>query len=217
MACIAVMDLRPVEQKFVFSKKGKSATLLCSFQGKYKSEYSIQIELVISYRSGVRPLKETAAWLEKEIAAGNLLRVTGAVRRMLYQDRKSGEEIDRIRLYAWDICISAETDPIYSMVQMEGGVRKVSDSDIFKDTGTYRKVAFTLFCNPDTNFEQETYLSVYATGYNEVADKVNRLNLKEKSHVIAHGKFEATSFGLLGLKLYDLGYAKRPQTKKGEN
>ena len=215
MACTAIMDLCPVEQKFTFSKKGKSATLMCSFQGKYKSEYSIQIEIIVTGRSGRGGLKETVALIEKEIAEGSLLRVTGTVHRILYQNRETGEEVDRIRIFALDIAPSAETDPIYSVVQMEGGLRKVSDSDIFKDTGTYRKVAFTLFCNPNTDFDRETYLSVYVTGYNEVADKVNRLNLKEKAHVIAHGKFEATSFGLLGLKLYDLGYAKGLQNQKG--
>lgn len=214
MSCYITMDLCPKDSTFSLSKSGKSATLLCSFSGKYKSENHIDIDLVLTSRSGFGSVKEQVAELEQKIAAGSLLRVSGMLQRMLYQDRDSGEEIDRLRVYAFDIAPSAEKEAIFSSVFMEGGVRKLSDTEIFKDLGSYRKAAFFLFADPTSEFDRETYLNVYCTGYGEVADKVNRLNLKDKSHVIAHGKLEATTFGVVGLRLFDLNYAHSAEKRK---
>ena len=219
MPCNVILDLRPAAERFVFSKSGKSATLPCVFSGKFKSENTIDIELVITGRSGFAAVKEQAEELEKGIAEGSLLRVIGVMQRIAYQDRDSGQEIDQLRVYALDVTFSAEKEPIFSVAQMEGGVRKLSDTEIFKDHGDYRKVAFSLFSNPSSDFDRETYLTVYCTGYGEVADKVERLKLKDKAHIIEQGKLEATAFGVLGLKLFDVNYAKirKKETENDQN
>lgn len=225
MACTAVMDLKPIVEKFTLSPSKKSAAILCSFTGKYapppkkgekhKARNSAEIELVITNRSGNRYLKDNISEIEAMIASGSLLRVTGTLRRMLYQDRNSGDEIDRLSLFAFDVTSSAEEQPILSIVQMEGGVRKVSDSEIYKNTGENCKVTFNLFSSPSGGNDKESYLTVYVNGFNDVADKVNRLNMREGSHVVASGKFEATRFGPpLCLILHDLSFAKRPTTEK---
>lgn len=210
MSCNAIMDLCPEESKFTLSQSGKSATLPCVFSGKYKSEHSIKIELVITNHSGLARLTDIEAAIER----GELLRAAGIVQHIQYQDRATGREIDQLRLFAYDVNPCAEKEPIFSTVMIEGGVRQLSDTEIFKDHGTFQKAAFTLFSNPSSEFDRETYLNVYCTGYGEVAQKIERLKLKDKAHVIAQGKFEATSFGILGLRLFDVNYAHTPAVRK---
>lgn len=224
MACTVVMDLKPTETKFVFSKTKKSATIPCSFTGKHtpparkgkqrRQAHTAGIELLVTSRSGGRRLRDTVPALEALIASGSLLRVTGTLHRLLYQDRDSGLEVDKLRVYAFDVSPSPEAEPIFSIAQMEGGVRKVSDTDIFKDTGDCRMAAFNLFASPDSGYDRESYLTVYVNGYNDAADKAERMKVKENSHVIASGRLEATGFGPLCLKLYGLGYAKRRKKEK---
>lgn len=210
MPCNAIMDLCPKESKFTLSQSGKSATLPCVFSGKYKSEHSIEIELVIANHSGLARLTDIEAAIER----GELLRAAGIVQHIQYQDRATGREIDQLRLFAYDVNPCAEKEPIFSTVMIEGGVRQLSDTEIFKDHGAFQKAAFTLFSNPSSEFDRETYLNVYCTGYGEVAQKIERLKLKNKAHVIAQGKFEATSFGILGLRLFDVNYAQAPAVRK---
>jgi len=236
MPCTVVMDLRPIESKVTLAKSGVSATLQCSFAGKYtpppksgaksKPENTVQIEVLITSRSGLKSLKNNIPEIEAIIASGSLLRVTGTLHRLMYQDRSNGEEIDKLRLFAFDISPSPEKSPIFSIVQMEGGVRKISDTEIYKVTERttkgkgaegsvlYRKATFNLFSAPAGGNDKESYLTVYVNGFNDVADWVNHLNLKEGSHVMANGRLEATSFGPLCLVLHDLRYATRPQTEK---
>ena len=230
MPCTVVMDLRPIETKIALAKSEVSATLQCTFIGKYtppakkdakaKTEHSVQIEILITNRSGNKRLKNNISEIEALIASGRLLRVTGTLHRQLYQDRVTGEEIDKLRLYAFNIAPSPEKNPILSIVQMEGGVRKVSDSEIYKttedsETGMlYRKATFNLFSAPDGGYDKESYLTVYVNGFNDAADWVNRLNLKEGAHVMASGRFEATSYGQLYLILHDLRYATRTPKEK---
>ena len=230
MPCTVVMDLRPVETKVKIAKPEVSATLQCLFTGKYtppakkgansKVENSVQVEILITNRSGNKRLKSSISDIDAIIASGGLLRVTGTLHRLLYQDRNTGEEIDKLRLYAFDVSQSPEKNPIFSIVQMEGGVRKISDTEIYKvteDSSTgilYRKATFNLFSAPDGGYDRESYLTVFVNGYNDTADWANRSNLKEGSHVMASGRLEAMSFGPLCLVLHDLRYAARLPSEK---
>lgn len=220
MPCTVIMDLKPKETKFTISTTEKSATILCTFTGRYlpaakREANSVDIELMISNRSGNMPLKKFVSELEAVIASGKLLRVSGTLRRLAYQDRDTGLEIDRLSVYAFDVTPSNESEPILSTVQMEGGVRKVSDTDIFKDTGELRMVKFNLFCGPSSDYDKESYLTISVVGFNDTADWVERLRLKETSHVVAHGKLEASNFGPpLRMTLYDLSYATWADTGK---
>lgn len=218
MPCDVIMDLKPTAAAFSMSKAQKSATLPCIFSGNYKGGHTIDVELLLTRRAGAGSLKDQIAAIEGKIKEGALLRVNGKLRRLAYQDRNSGEEVTQLQLYAYNVSISPEEQPVYSTILMEGGVRKLSDTEIFKDLGNYRKVAFMLFTNPETSMERETYLTIYCTGYDAVADRINKLKLREKSHVIVSGKLEATAFGMLGLRIFDLHFANsKPHDTRKEN
>ncbi len=99
MACTVVMDLKPNVTKFTLSKTQKSATISCSFIGRYApskkaKEAVAEIELMVASRSGNKALSTQVSELEALIADGGLLRVTGSMRRFLYQDRNSGAEVE---------------------------------------------------------------------------------------------------------------------------
>jgi hypothetical protein len=215
------MDLKPKGTKFTYSKSKRSAVIPCTFVGRFappkrEKAAEAEIELMVTSRSGNKSLSELIPELEQHIAAGGLFRVTGTMRRMFYQDRSSGLEVDRLSVYAFNVEASNESRPLYSVVQMEGGVRKVSDTDIYKNDGHIRKASFNLFCEPGSDFEQESYLTVSVFGFGEVSERVERMKLKEGSHVVASGKFEASNYGPpLSLRLYDLSYAARKKVKEG--
>ena len=218
MPCDVIMDLKPAAAAFSVSKAQKSAILPCVFSGNYKGGHTIDIDLLLTRRAGAGPLRDQISEIEEKIKEGALLRVNGKLRRLVYQDRNSGEEVSKLQLYAYNVSISPEDQPVYSTVLIEGGVRKLSDTEIFKDLGSYRKVAFMLFSDPETNMERETYLTLYCTGYDAVADRINKLKLREKSHVIVSGKLEATAFGMLGLRIFDLHFANsKPHDTRKEN
>lgn len=211
MPCEVILDLKPLTNKFDLLKSGKAAVLSCVFSGKFKAEHTIEIELLLTRRAGSGSLQDQIAEIEKEIKDGALLRVSGKLRQLAYQDRNNGQEVNRLQVFAYNVSISPEEQPVYSVALMEGGVRKLSDTEIYKDLGNYRKVAFMLFSDPESTMDRETYLSVYCTGFDTVADRVNKSKLRDKSHVIVSGKLEATTFGMLGLRIFELHFAN---TKK---
>lgn len=218
MQNIATMDLKPINQTFTFSSSGKAATIPCEFSGKYGSDNTVEIELFITYRAGNKPLKEFIADLQAAIADGKLLRATGNLLRLMYQDRTSGKEVEKYRLYALTAEPSIETAPLFSMFHMEGGMRKLPNTELFQpgtDT-TFPSVKFSMFAEPSGDNEQETYLTIFVNGYGDVVERTRRKKFKSGAHIFACGKLQATNKGGLRMILFDIGYAQRPNNNTKE-
>ncbi len=85
-----------------------------------------------------------------------------------------------------------------------------------EDNGRYN-TNFILAAEPQSGYDKEAYLSVFASGFGEIARQVKKMKIKEKSYVMATGRLEAgSSPGLLMLKLSGIRYAKFPKKKEKE-
>lgn len=214
MSCTTIMDVKPLNEKFTFSQTGKSATIQCSFSGVYKCDRVVNVDVMLTRRScpAGKDLKTYASELESLMQSdktGLVFRIYGQLRCLQYQDFNSGDEVQSYQLVADTFEISDEEKPVFSNVVMKGGVRPLSNTDIYKDIGKTSKITFWLWAEPETNFEREGYLSLLVYGFGEIAESVKRMKVKEKSHVIATGKLEATERGYLSIKLFNLNYANR--------
>lgn len=207
MACKATMDLKPKESGFVISQTEKSALLTCEFCGRYNSKNKVEVEVLVTKMTSYgRPISVLVQELNAVIVSGSLLRVTGQLEKLSYQDRKTGKEVEKFRLVAYMVEPSAEPEPIFSVAYVQGGVKfpsapkepKINDSVLH----------FSVFSEPSGGYDREAYLTVFVSAFDGQISHIKRMKLHERSHVIAVGKLEAGNKpNILCMKLYDISYA----------
>ena len=204
MSCIVTMDLR-AKTKVQIHKWGKIATLICEFCGRYNSKNTVDIEVVVNRSAAFgKPLDLFMKEYNEHIAASKILRVVGALEKIAEQDRKTGHEIETLRLFAYHVIVSDEVAPLFSNVSVTGNVKKLTDS------------SFMLSSPPNEGNEKNTWLNLLANQLGGAIQRVRQLRIKENSYVTVVGKLEAGNRnGLLFLKLYDINYAAFPERKEG--
>lgn len=209
MSCNVMIDLKAIGTAFALSPKGYSATLLCEFSGHYKLENKVQIELVVSKAaSSGRPLDVYTSELNELICTGTILRVAGQLEKIAYQEREGGREVEKLRLFAYRVEPSNETEPVYSVATIIGKVK-------LRDT-VAGGVSFFVSVVPKEENARSAFLNILvgANG-DKLVRRVTKMNLNEKSYIQAIGKLEASSAtGLLFLRLHEVDYAKFPKRKE---
>lgn len=218
MSMRVIMDLRPKGTGFEISKSGKSAVLLCEFSGRFKSVDTIDIELMVSKQTSFgRPVDMLIKELNEIVAAGSLLRATGQLEKLAYQEREGGCEVEKFRLIAYQIEESYEQEPLFSIAAVQGNVKPHGNSPIYKEVDGKHSTSFLISSEPERDYQKVTFLTVFTSAFGALAQRINSMKIKEKSYIMATGRLEAAnSPGLLMLKLTGISYAKFPKKKEKE-
>jgi hypothetical protein len=211
-----IMDLRAKSVAFTLSHTQKSASVICEFSGRFKSENTIEIELVVTKQTSFgRPIDLYVQELNQIISAGRLLRANGQLERLAYQEREGGREVDKLRMIAYQLDESNEAEPIFSVAAVQGYVGLPLNAAFYKEDGGRCNANFILSAAPESGQDKEAYLSIFVSAFGEIAQQVRKMKVKEKSYVLASGRLMAgANAELLMLKLRDITFAKFPVKRK---